>query len=317
MTELADVMKDATAGDPISGLKWTHKSLRKISGELGRRRKAASAPTVARLLRAQGYSQRVNHKRHSGKKESAGRDEQFGYISRQKAAHARRAQPVISVDTKKKELIGEFRASGAEWRRESREVLMYDFPGDARAKAIPYGIYDVSRNAGYVSLGTSHDTPRFAVEAIRRWWLDEGRTRYPRATRLLIGADCGGSNGNRNGMWLVGLQELADEFGLEVTVTHYPSGASKWNPVEHRMFSLISRNWAGQPLTSYETALKHIRTTTSMTGFRCSARLDRHTYELGLKATPEELAGVRLRRHRMFPTWNYTISPRNSRKSST
>jgi hypothetical protein len=310
-------MKDATAGSPVSGLKWTHKSLRKISAELGRRGKAASAPTVARLLRAEGYSQRVNHKRHAGKQQSPSRDEQFGYIARQRAAHERRREPVISVDTKKKELIGQFRASGAEWRTTRREVLMYDFPGDARGKAIPYGIYDVSRNEGYVSLGISHDTPLFAVEAIRRWWLDEGRERYVTAERLLIEADCGGSNGSRNGMWKVGLQAFADEFGVRVTVTHYPSGASKWNPVEHRMFSLISRNWAGQPLWSYETALKHIRATTSTTGFRCTARLDRHAYELGLKATPEELAAVRLRRHRKFPTWNYTISPRTSRKSQT
>jgi hypothetical protein len=310
-------MEDATAGDPVSGLKWSHKSLRKISAELGRRRKPASAPTVARLLRAQSYSQRVNHKRHSGKQQSADRDEQFGYISRQKVAHARRLEPVISVDTKKKELIGEFRVAGTEWRREQREVLMYDFPGDARGKAIPYGIYDVARNAGYVSLGISHDTPRFAAEAIRRWWLDEGRPMYPNATRLLIEADCGGSNSNRTGLWLVGLQAFADEFSVAVTVTHYPSGASKWNPIEHRMFSLISRNWAGQPLVSYETALKHIRTTATTTGFRCTARLDRHTYELGLKATPEELAGLCIRRHRMFPNWNYTISPRVSRKLPT
>jgi hypothetical protein len=310
-------MEDATAGDPVSGLKWTHKSLRKISAELERRGRAASAPTVARLLRAQGYSQRVNHKRRAGKRQSPWRDEQFGYIARQRVAHTRRREPVISVDTKKKELIGEFRASGAEWRQKRRDVLMYDFPGDARGKAIPYGIYDVARNEGYVSLGVSHDTPRFAVEAIRRWWLDQGRDRYLDAERVLIEADCGGSNANRNGLWLVGLQEFADEFGVAVTVTHYPSGASKWNPVEHRMFRLISRNWAGQPLTSYETALKHIRTTTSRTGFRCSARLDRHTYELGLKATHEELADVRIRRHRMLPNWNYTISPRNSRRSPT
>jgi hypothetical protein len=310
-------MKDATAGDPVSGLKWTHKSLRLISTELGRRGHEASAPTVSRLLRAERYSPRVNHKRHSGKQQSPDRDEQFGYISRQKAAHERRREPVISVDTKKKELIGEFRCAGTEWRQTRREVLMYDFPSDARGKAIPYGIYDVTGNQGYVSLGISHDTPLFAVEAIRRWWVDEGSERYLGAERLLIEADCGGSNGNRNGLWFVGLQAFADEFGVRVTVTHYPSGASKWNPVEHRMFSLISRNWAGQPLESYETALKHIRTTTTTTGFHCTARLDRHTYELGLKATPEELATVRLRRHRKFPSWNYTISPRNSRNSST
>jgi hypothetical protein len=277
----------------------------------------ASPPTVARLLRAEGYSQRVNHKRQSGKPQSPSRDEQFGYIARQRRAHTRRGEPVISVDTKKKELIGAFRASGAEWRQRRRDVLMYDFPGDARGKVIPYGIYDIARNEGYVSVGVSHDTPLFATEAIRRWWVDEGRARYPQPERLLIEADCGGSNGNRTGVWLVGLQEIADEFSVVVTVTHFPSGASKWNPIEHRMFSLISGNWAGQPLESYETVLKHIRTTSSTTGFHCSARLDRHRYDLGLKATPEELVELRIRRHRLFPDWNYTISPRESRRSPT
>lgn len=310
-------MAEATAGDPIRGLKWTHKSLRTISAELGRRGRPATAPTVARLLRADGYSPRVNHKRQAGKRQSPDRDAQFGYISRRQAAHRRRREPVISVDTKKKELIGEFRAAGAEWRRAPREVLMYDFPSDARGKAVPYGIYDVARNTGYVSLGVSHDTPRFAVAAIRGWWVGEGQAHYGDAERLLIEADCGGSNGARAGQWLLGLQAFADEFGVAVTVTHYPSGASKWNAIEHRMFSLISRNWAGQPLTSYETALKHIRTTTTTTGFRCTARLDRRTYALGLKATPEELASLRIRRHRLFPHWNYTISPRLPRKLPT
>lgn len=214
------------------------------------------------------------------------------------------------LDTKKKELVGAFRVGGSAWRRERRDVLMYDFPGDALGKALPYGIYDVVRNCGHVSVGVSSDTPEFAVASIRGWWVEEGRRAYPGARRLQIKADCGGSNGNRNRMWLVGLQQLADEFGLKVTVTHYPSGASKWNPVEHRMFSLISRNWAGQPLESYETVLKHIRATNSRTGFRCTARLDRRKYPKGNTATAKEIQELRLRRHRKFPHWNYTISPR-------
>lgn len=310
-------MRDATAGDPITSLKWTHKSLSKISAELARRRHPVSAPTVSRLLRAQGYSQRVNHKRHSGKEQSPDRDAQFGYITRQRAAHLRRGEPVISVDSKKKELIGLFRSRGVEWRSQRRDVLMYDFPSQASGKAIPYGIYDVGRNEGFVSLGVSHDTPEFAVAAIRWWWLEYGQTAYPKAMRLLIEADCGGSNGNRCGAWLLGVQDLADEFGLEVTVTHYPSGASKWNPIEHRMFSLISENWAGQPLESYETVLKHIRTTTSPTGFRCAARLDRRKYDLGIKPSAAELKDLRLRRHKEFPNWNYTISSRDFPKTSS
>jgi hypothetical protein len=310
------VLKDATAGDPVTGLKWTHKSLRSISSELARRGQAASPPTVSRLLRSQNYSQRVNHKRKVSGEQCAERDEQFGYLSRQRTTHLRRREPVISVDTKKKELIGEFRARGSEWRRERRDVLMYDFPADARGKAIPYGIYDVGRNCGYVSLGLSHDTPEFALEAVRRWWVDCGRGVYPDARRLLIEADCGGSNGSRSNAFKLGLQEFADEYGLAVTVTHYPSGASKWNPIEHRMFNLISGNWAGQPLLSYETALKHIRTTTSSTGFTCRARLDRHIYPTGLTVPAEQLSGLKIRRHRTFPQWNYTISPRLPEDSS-
>lgn len=310
-------MRDATAGDPITSLKWTHKSLSKISEELARRRHPVSAPTVSRLLRAEGYSQRVNHKRHSGKQQSPDRDAQFAYIARERKAQLGRGEPVISVDTKKKELIGLFRARGVEWRRQRRDVLMYDFPGDASGKAIPYGIYDVGRNEGFVSVGVSHDTPEFAVAAIRWWWVEHGQAAYPAAARLLIEADGGGSNGNRSGAWLLGVQALADEFGLEVTVTHYPSGASKWNPIEHRMFSLISENWAGQPLERYETVLKHLRTTTSATGFRCAARFDRRKYKLGIKPSAAELKELRLRRHEKFPKWNYTISPRDIPEESS
>jgi hypothetical protein len=303
-------MKDATAGDPVTGLKWTHRSLRKVSREMNRRRHPVSAVTVARLLRKDGYSQRVNHKRNSGKQQSPDRDEQFDYIRRQRAAHRRRGEPVISVDTKKKELIGPFRARGTEWRRGRRAVLMYDFPSDASGKAIPYGVYDIGRNRGFVSVGVSHDTPEFAVEAIRRWWLAAGRVAYPAARGLMIEADCGGSNGNRSGAWKVHLQAFADAFGVKVTVTHYPSGASKWNPIEHRFFSEISKNLAGQPVASYETLLKHIRTTTSATGLRCRARLDRQTYELGRTVSVKEIAALNIRRHKKYPQWNYTISPR-------
>lgn len=304
-------MENATAGDPISGLKWTHKSLRKIGGELERRHHPASAPTVARLLRKDGYSQRVNHKRHSGKEQSPNRDEQFIYIERQRAMHLRRNEPVISVDTKKKELVGQFRASGLEWRRDRREVLMYDFPSDARGKAVPYGVYDIGRNTGFVSVGVSHDTPEFAVAAIRHWWTEEGRAVYPTARRIAIEADCGGSNSNRSRVWVVEVQLFADEFGLTVTVTHFPSGASKWNPIEHRMFCLISKNLAGQPIESYETLLKHIRTTTSETGFRCTAWLDRRRYDTGRVVSDREMEEINIRRHKKFPKWNYTISPRS------
>jgi hypothetical protein len=290
----AEVMREATAGDPISGLKWTHKSLRTIRAEVSRRGHAVSTVVVARRLREHGYSQRVNHKRHAGKQQSPDRDEQFEYIRRQRASYRRRGEPVISVDTKKKERIGLFRAKGAEWRQDRREVLMDDFPSAARGKAIPYGIYDVGCILGFVSVGVSHDRPEFAVAAIRWWWIHEGQARYPGAKRLKIEADCGGSNGNRSRTWIVRLQGFADEFELVVTVTHYPSGASKWNPIVHRMFSLMSKNVDGQPLESYERLLKHIRTTTSRTGFTCTARLDRRTYEIGISVSDEEWTAVRV-----------------------
>jgi hypothetical protein len=302
-------MRDATAGDPISGLKWTHKSLRKVKGELARQGYLISAPTIARLLRKRSYSLRVNCKRLAGK-QVAGRDEQFAYIEQRRKMFLRLKRPVISVDSKKKELIGRFKNAGQQWRRKPHDVMIYDFPGDAAGKAIPYGIYDVGRNEGYVVIGISHDTAEFAVAAICSWWINVGQKAYIGQTHLLIEADCGGSNGNRCLSWKARLQDFADEFGLTINVTHYPTGASKWNPIEHRMFNLISSNWAGQPLESYELVLKYIRSTKSTSGFHCKARLDKKLYSTGVRISKEEFAAIYLTKHTLFPHWNYSIKPR-------
>jgi hypothetical protein len=309
---LDEVMVEETAGDPISGLKWTHKSLRKIQTVLDNEGYPISPPTISRLLQERDYSLQVNHKRIAGK-QFPGRDQQFRYIVRWRQAYLRRGWPVISVDAKKRELIGNFKNPGRAWRQERRAVNMYDFPSLAQGIAIPYGIYDIGRNQGFVSVGISHNTPEFAVAAIRTWWLMIGQLVYPDQKHLLIEADCGGSNGNRSRVWKVGLQNLADEFGLIITVTHFPTGASKWNPIEHRMFNLLSANWAGEPLDSYETILNYIRTTTSTTGFCCQAQLDTTEYKLNKKVSDKDFAGLRLRHHRRFPQWNYTIYPRTSK----
>ena len=307
---LKELLRDATAGDPMGGLRWTHKTTRKLAAALKRRGVQASHVTVARLLRAQKYSLRSNRKRLGGKQDPC-RDRQFRLLGRRRRRFQRQDWPVISVDTKKKELVGNFKNAGRAWRCEDRDVLDHDFPTLARGRAFPYGIYDQNRNTGYVVIGTTHQTAAFAVRAIRSWWLRVGRCRYPGASRLAIEADSGGANGNRCWAWKVGLQELADEFGLTITVGHYPSGTSKWNPIEHRMFSLISANWAGEPLTSYEVMLNHIRTTRSSTGFRCRASLDTRYYPTKIKVSEEAKLSVRLLRHSVLPKWNYTVHPRN------
>ena len=304
-------MRDATAGDPITGLKWTHKSLRAVARELTRTGYPISAPTVGRLLAARHYALRVNRKKLAGKQVS-GRDEQFRYLAQWRATFLQQQRPVISVDTKKKELIGCFKQAGQQWRRTPHEVLDHDFRSDALGLAIPYGIYDIGRNQGYLVIGTTHDTPQFAVAAIRRWWHEVGRLAYPEKPDLLIQANGGGSNGSRCRAWKTSLQELADECGLTITVTHYPPGTSKWNPIEHRCFNLISGNWAGEPLVSYETALKHICATKSSTGFRCKARLDEKFYATGIKISPKEMAALLIEKHELFPQWNYTIYPRGN-----
>jgi hypothetical protein len=305
---LEELLADATAGDPITGLKWTHRSLHSLSKALRRRGFKLGETAIARLMRDRRFSLRTNRKRRAGT-HNPERDRQFRYLTRMRRLYLARELPVISVDTKKKEWVGNFKNPGRCWRRQPRDVLDHDFPKWAIGRAIGYGIFDVRFNDGYVVVGTSHETPAFAVAAIRRWWIVVGRRRYPEARRLLIQADSGGGNGCRKWAWKVALQHLADEFGLILTVTHYPPGASKWNPIEHRMFSLISANWAGEPLVSYETVLKYIRTTRSEPGFRCRACLDTKPYPKGLKVKADERACVRLRPRRVLPQWNYTIWP--------
>ena len=305
------LLQDATAGDPITGLKWTRKTSRKLAQELKRKGFEVEHSTLPRLVRILGYTLRGNRKRLS-RKQDAGRDRQMRYIASQRKRFARQNQPEISVDAKKKELIGQFRNAGRTLRREPLEVLATDFLHDALGKAIPYGIYDIQRNEGWMAVGVSHETAALAVATIRRWLLEVGRVYYPDCYQLLIQADSGGANACDSWLWKVELQKLANEFQLAITVTHYPTGASKWNPIEHRMFSVVSQNWAGQPLISYETVLKFIRTSKTDTGFRCRAYLDRRKYKTQCKVTPEQKARLNLHPHRLFPQWNYTIRPNNN-----
>jgi hypothetical protein len=306
---LDELLQEATAGDPLRGLKWTRKTSRKLSRALKRRGYRVGADTVRRLLRQQGYVLRANRKRLN-KKRDADRDRQMRYLVRQRRAFQKAGFPVISVDAKQRELIGNFKNPGRTWRQSRREVLENDYPSEAEGIAIPYGIYDVTRNEGCVVVGTSHQTPAFAVASIRRWWLRVGQAVYGNKKQVLIEADCGGANSHRCWLWKLGLQRLADELGLMITVTHLPTSASKWNPIEHKLFCHIEGNWAGQPLVSYETMLKFIRTTRTETGLRCRAYLDATVYPTGLKITPAQKAQIKLKPHRVLPRWNYTIEPR-------
>lgn len=307
-------MQDATAGDPITGMKWTHRSLRKLCKALRRRGVRLSPTTLARLLRRLHFSLRTCRKQKAGIR-NRDRNRQFRYLLRLRNWYLTRNWPVISVDGKKKELVGNFKNPGRSWRRRPHRVLDHDFPSWAKGRANPVGIYDLTHNDGYMVIGISQETPSFEVAAIRRWWLDVGRLRYEGKSRLLIEVDSGGANDHRKWEWKFALQKLADEFGLTITVTHFPPGASKWNPIDHRMFSLISANWAGEPLRSYETILKHIRTTRSATGFHCRACLDLRKYE-GQKLSPAQKASIRLMRRKVMPKWNYTIRPHKRRPIS-
>ena len=301
-------MEDQAAGDPITGTKWVRKTLRTLRRELRRKGFRVSLFTLRRLLRKLGYAIRVNRKRLT-KKQDPERDRQMRYLTQRRRRFLKAGQPVISVDTKKRELVGNFKNARGTWRRQPREVLAYDYPSDAEGVAIPFGIYDVGRNAGWVVVGISHQTPEFAVNTIRRWWKSVGPRHYGQHQELLIECDCGNPNGNRSWRWKFALQGLADEFGLTITVTHYPTGASKWNPIEHRLFSQISRNWAGAPLVSYETVLKFIRTTKTETGLRCQAYLDKTFYKTKWQLTPAQKAHINLVPHRVLPKFNYTIEP--------
>jgi hypothetical protein len=308
LNALERLMQDATAGDPMKELKWTHKSLRKLCRALRRQGFRVGRQTIARLLREQRFLLRTNRKCQAGT-HHPDRNRQFRYLAQQRRRFMKKGWPVISVDGKKKELIGDFKNPGRCYRRQSRKVLDHDFRRYAVGVGIPYGVYDESRNAGYVRIGTSHETAAFAVATIRRWWLDEGRYLYPNAKRWLIEADGGGGNGSRNGAWKVELQGLADEFGVIICVSHYPPGASKWNWIEHQMFSYISENWAGEPLVSYETMLNFIRRTRTNAGFHCRASIDDRVYPLKRKISAAEKALVNLRPRKVLPQWNYVIRP--------
>jgi hypothetical protein len=301
-------MEGETAGDPCSALKWKRKSLRQLSAALGSAHHPASPPTVGRLLRAQDYSLKGNRKQLADS--SPYRDEQFQYLQGQIQAFVKHSWPVISVDTKKRELIGWFENAGMTWRRDPHRVNVYDFRSLADGIAIPYGIYDLIHNAGFVFVGTSSNTGEFAVDAIVWWWLNYGQMGYPGDPELLILADGGGSNGYRLRLWKYALQHrFVNATGLSVTVCHYPKGASKWNPVEHRLFGPISVNWAGEPLASYDKMLNFLNETTTEQGLVVKATLTKTEYQTRIKISDEQMDSLNLRRHETLPQWNYTIRP--------
>jgi hypothetical protein len=298
-----------TRGDPGSPLRWTTKSTRQLAQALTAQGHPVSDDTVGRLLKQQGYSLQRTRKTLEGAQHQD-RDGQLRYLNEQARAHLAAGQPVVSVDTKK-ESVGDFANGGAEWQPEGEpvEVNVHDFPDPALGKAIPYGIYDLRANTGWVSVGTDHDTAAFAVTTLRRWWESMGSTLYPAATRLLVTADAGGSNGYRVRAWKTELARFAAETGLEVTVCHFPPGTSKWNRIEHRLFSAISMNWRGRPLVSHEVIVELIGATRTRSGLRVRAALDRGRYPLGVKVSDKQLAAVPIRRHRWHGEWNYSILP--------
>lgn len=301
-------MQHDTAGDPISGVRWTHRTPDKIAQLLQQHGIAVCANTVARLLHSMKFSLRVNHKCLAAS--APERNQQFEFISRLRTRFERQALPIISVDSKKKEQVGNFKNPGQKWDRQAVPVNDHDFRCDSTGVAIPYGIYDLLANRGSVFVGVSHDTPAFAVHCIACWWQRDGAQRYHHARKLLILADSGGSNGYRSRAWKTQLQtQLCNRFGLILTVAHYPSGTSKWNPIEHRLFSEISKNWAAEPLDSYDKILNFIRTTRTQTGLRVRAYLDRTHYQTGVIPNTETLRQLRLRPNTTLPEWNYTISP--------
>ena len=308
--DLEGLVEPATRGDPESPLRWTCKSVRRLAEELKRQGHLISYPVVAELLREQGYSLQGNRKSQEGDSHPD-RNAQFEYINRKVKRFLASQQPVISVDTKKKELVGNFKNSGRELRPqgEPEKVRVHDFIIPELGRATPYGVYDLAQNTGWVSVGMDHDTAEFAVETIRRWWKDMGRAVYPQANRLLITADGGGSNGPRLRLWKVELQKLADETSLRIAVCHFPPGTSKWNKIEHRLFSFISQNWRGKPLISFEVIVNLIAATTTAKGLKVHAQLDDRPYPAGTQIDDQELAEVRLKRDKFHGEWNYEIHP--------
>jgi hypothetical protein len=312
VTTLAELVEPVTAGDPMSEQKWVRVSLRQLSRELGEAGHPASPPTVRRLLDDQGYRLHANTKQLEASAAHPDRDRQFGYITEQRQAFGAAGLPQISVDTKKKELIGQFKNAGRVWGQAAEAVNVHDFPHDALGRAVPYGIYDLTQNRGTVYVGQSADTPHFAVDLLARWWVDEGQAAFPAARELLILADSGGSNSARSRVWKQQLQEqLCDRHGLAVTVCHYPTGCSKWNPIEHRLFGPISQTWAGHPLATWETMLGYLQGTTTTTGLTVRAALHDGTYRTGERVSDAEMATLNLTKHDVCPSWNYTLRPRS------
>jgi hypothetical protein len=310
VVDLESLVEPATRGDPMQPLLWTTRSLRNLVNGLAKKGHKVCPTVVGNLLRDMGYSLQANSKTREGD-QHIDRDGQFQYINTRATAFLAASEPVISVDTKKKELVGNFKNNGREWRRQGTPELVniHDFIDPKLKRAVPYGVYDITNNVGWVSVGTDHDTATFAVHAIRRWWRTMGKKRHPNAKRLMITADGGGSNGYRVRLWKVELQKLADELRLPVTVCHLPPGTSKWNKIEHRLFSFITINWRGKPLRSYRTIVQLIAATTTDAGLRVRAELDENKYPKGVKVSDAQIAAVNLSRHAFHGDWNYTISP--------
>src|SRR5438270_5872778 len=309
--DLERLVEPVTRGDPESALRWTCKSVRKLAQELQQMGHRVSYQLVSELLHERGYSLQANRKTREGG-EHADRDAQFEHLNAQAEAFLAAGEPVISVDAKKKELVGDFKNPGREWYPQGKpeEVRVYDFPIAGLGRATPYGVYDLGQNAGWVNVGMDHDTAAFAVESIRRWWTSVGQSQYPKAKRLLISADGGGSNGSRVRLWKWELQQLADETGLTITVCHLPPGTSKWNQIEHRLFAWISQNWRGKPLVSYAVILQLIAATTTQAGLTVQCQLDTRSYPAGRKISDEEMATLSIQPDSFHGEWNYTILPR-------
>jgi hypothetical protein len=312
LAALEALIEPVTRGDPESALRWTSKSTRRLADELTRMGHPIGRETVASLLHEAGYSLQANCKTREGDWHPD-RDAQFRYIDRMVRARLRREQPAVSVDTKKKELIGDFKNNGREWhpRGQPSQVRVHDFIDKTLGKVIPYGVYDMVNDQGWVSVGVDHDTAQFATHSIRSWWARMGCRRFGRADDLLITADGGGSNGSRCRLWKVCLQQLADELGMGLVVCHFPPGTSKWNKIEHRLFSFITQNWRGRPLDSRETVVNLIGSTTTRAGLVVQAALDTHHYETKIKVSDTELGALKMTRHRFHGDWNYTIKPRS------
>ena len=315
LVDLDALVEPTASGDPTSPLRWTSKSVRHLAEELQAMGHDVSHRLVADLLHASGYSLQANRKSREGS-QHLDRDAQFRYINDRVRSFQKRHQPVVSVDTKKKELVGDFKNSGREWRpkKDPEPVRVHDFLIPEQGKAIPYGIYDLSRNEGWVTVGIDHDTARFAVNAIRRWWKVMGRPAYRDATSLLITADAGGSNGPRLRLWKWELQRFANRTGLAITICHFPPGTSKWNKIEHRLFSHIAMNWRGKPLVSLVAIVNLIASTRTAAGLRVRSEIDRGSYPQGVVVTDEQMAQVHSQPHRFHGEWNYTLRPTRARK---